>query len=198
MDDKKRIEIRNKLRNCSVGIAGLGGLGSNATISLVRAGVGRFVIIDFDVVEESNLDRQNYFLNQIGKTKVKALKENILKINPNVKIDCFNEKLTKGSMDKYFKDVDVIVEALDSAKIKADFIEEITLKLPDIPIVGASGVSGYGNSDRIKTRHMGNLHIVYDKKAKSSENDIITAPRATLIANWQANLVLEILLGAYE
>jgi len=195
MDYRKREKIRNKLKSCSVGIAGVGGLGSNAVISLARADLGRFVIVDFDVVEESNLDRQYYFKDQIGKKKVEAIKENISKINTNVNIEIFNERLIKGSMDKYFKDVDVIIEALDSAEMKTDFIEEITLKLPDTPIVAASGVAGYGHSNRINTTRMGNLYMVYDEKSDSSDKDILTAPRVALIANWQANLVLEILLG---
>jgi len=198
MDNKKRKKIRDKLKKSSVGIAGVGGLGSNAAISLARSGVGRIVIVDFDIVEESNLDRQYYFIDQIGEKKVEALRENISKINHQVKVDCFNKRLTKGFMDEYFKDVDVIIEALDSAEMKTNFIEEIMLKLPEIPLVAASGVAGYGHSDRIKTKHMGNLHLVYDEESESSEKDVLLAPRVNLIANWQANLVLEILLGVDE
>ena len=58
-------KISKKLRISSVGIAGIGGLGSNAAIALVRAGVGRLVLIDFDTVEEKNLDRQYFFLDQV-------------------------------------------------------------------------------------------------------------------------------------
>ena len=68
-------------------------------------------------------------------------------------------------------------------------------KLPDKPLVACSGVSGYGNSERITTKHLGNLHMVYDEKALSSDDDVLMAPRVTLMANWQANIVLEILLG---
>jgi len=196
MNIKKRKKIKDKLKGSSVGIAGAGGLGSNSAISLARTGIGRLVIVDFDIVEESNLDRQYYFQDQIGKVKVEALKNNISKINSDVKVEIYKKKLTKGGMDKYFKNVDVIIEALDSAEIKTQFIEEIMLKLPDIPVVAASGVAGYGHSDRIKTKYLGNLYMVYDEKAESSERDILTAPRVTLIANWQANVVLEILIGA--
>ena len=98
-------------------------------------------------------------------------------------------------MDKEFQNVDVIVEALDEAEIKTEFIEEIMQKLPKIPVVGCSGVSGYGHSDRIKTKKLGNLYIVYDETAKDSTEDVLTAPRVILMANWQANIVIEILLG---
>ncbi|HEC81006.1 MAG TPA: sulfur carrier protein ThiS adenylyltransferase ThiF, partial [Thermoplasmatales archaeon] len=106
VDLRKRDEIRRKLRRVSVGVAGLGGLGSNAAVSLARAGVGRLVLVDFDKVEESNLDRQYYFRHQIGWFKVDALTENIRNINPTVEVDEFNMKLKKGSMEKPFKDVD--------------------------------------------------------------------------------------------
>ena len=195
MDKEKHEKIKKKLRSSTVGIAGLGGLGSNAAISFVRSGIGKLVLVDFDKVEEKNLDRQYYFLDQIGKSKVEALKENIKKINPEVKLETYNLKLEKGSMEKPFLDVDVVIEALDDARTKADFIEEIMLKLPDTPVVGASGVAGYGHSDRIVTKRCGKLYMVYDERARSSEEDVLMAPRVALMANWEANLAIEILLG---
>lgn len=195
MNIEKDKKIREKLSKASVGIAGAGGLGSNAAVSLARAGVGRLVIVDFDRVEESNLNRQYYFRDQIGKLKVEALKENINRIYHSTKVDVFNEKLVKGSMDKYFHDVDVIIEALDTGKIKTVFVEEIMHKLPGKPVVAASGVAGYGHSDRITTKKLGNLYMVYDDKARSSDEDVLLAPRVCLMANWEANIVLEILLG---
>jgi sulfur carrier protein ThiS adenylyltransferase len=195
MNIKKAEKIRKKLKESCVGIAGVGGLGSNAAISLARVGIGRLILVDFDTVEENNLDRQYYFRDQIGKVKVEAVKENIKKINPSLKIDIFNQKLTKGSMDEPFHDADVIIEALDSAIAKTSFIEEIMQKLPDKPLVACSGVAGYGNSDRIETKHIGNLYICQDEQARSSEDDVLMAPRVALMANWEANIVLELLLG---
>jgi sulfur carrier protein ThiS adenylyltransferase len=195
MNIEKSEKIRKKLKGSCVGIAGVGGLGSNAAISLARAGIGRLILVDFDSVEENNLDRQYYFRDQIGKVKVEALKENIKKINPWLKIDIFNQKLTVGSMDEPFQDADVIIEALDSAVAKTSFIEEIMQKLPDKPLVACSGVAGYGNSDRIETKRIGNLYICQDEQARSSDDDVLMAPRVALMANWEANIVLELLLG---
>ena len=195
MNVEKAEKIRKKLKESSVGIAGVGGLGSNAAVSLARAGIGRLILVDFDSVEENNLTRQYYFRDQIGKVKVEALKENIKRINPWMKVDVFNQKLTKGSMDEPFHDVDVIIEALDSAIAKTSFIEEIMQKLPNTPLVACSGVAGYGNSDRIKTKHIGNLYLCQDEKARSSDDDVLMAPRVALMANWEANIVLELLLG---
>ena len=195
MNKIKLAEIKKKLKNARVGIAGIGGLGSNAAIALVRAGIGRLVLVDFDKVEESNLDRQYYFLDQIGKPKVDAIKENIRRIDPNVKVKTYDIKLERGSMAKPFKDVHVVIEALDKAVTKTEFIEEILLNLPEKPIVAASGVAGYGHSERIVTKRLGKLTICYDEQALSSENDILMAPRVCLMANWEANLALEIILG---
>lgn len=195
MNVGKSEKIRLKLKDSSVGIAGLGGLGSNVAISLSRAGIGKLVLVDFDKVEESNLNRQYYFKDQIGDKKTEAIKENIKRINPWVKLEILNHKLVKGEMDKPFHDVDVIVEALDSAEIKTSFIEEIMQNFPEKPIVACSGVAGYGNSERIKTKRIGNLYLCQDEQARSSDDDVLMAPRVCLMANWEANLVLEILLG---
>jgi len=195
MNKQKFYKIKEKLSNSSVGIAGAGGLGSNAAVALARAGIGKLILVDFDKIDESNLDRQYYFLDQVGKIKVEALKDNIKRINSAVKVESLNQKLEKGSMEKPFHDVDVIIEALDNAETKTEFIEEILLKLTDKPIVAASGVAGYGNSDRIVTKRFGSLYMCYDEQAKSSEDDILLAPRVCLMANWEADLAIEIILG---
>lgn len=195
MNTEKFEKIRMNLQKASVGIAGAGGLGSNVAVSLARAGVGKLVIVDFDKVEESNLNRQYYFLDQIGMDKVEALKKTLFSINKSLKVEVLNYRLMKNTMDIPFHNVDVVVEALDKAETKTMFIEEIMQKLPEIPIVGCSGVAGYGHSDRIITKKLGNLYLVYDEEAKNSDVDVLMAPRVILMANWQANIVLEILLG---
>jgi sulfur carrier protein ThiS adenylyltransferase len=187
--------VADKLSNSSVGIAGLGGLGSNVAMALARAGVGHLVLVDFDVVGRKNLNRQAYTVSQVGMRKTEALALNITSANPDVRIDIHDVELSKGGMEGPFTDVDVVVEALDSAETKATFIEEILLKLPDKPLVAASGVAGYGNSDRVRTLRTGNLYLVNDDEAPSSEDDVLLAPRVGLFAYWQANTVLEILLG---
>jgi len=195
MNKEKNEGIKKILSKSSVGIAGLGGLGSNATVALARAGIGRLVIVDFDKVEESNLSRQYYFIGQVGKPKTLALQENIKKINSKVIIDSYNEKLQKGTMEKRFRNVDIIIEALDSAETKVTFIEEILTKLPDKPLIAASGVAGYGHLDQIKTKKFGNLYICYDENALSCDDDVLMAPRVAVMANWEADLAIEIILG---
>ncbi len=195
MDELKLKRIQKILSRKTVGIAGAGGLGSNVAVALARSGIGCLIVVDFDKVEKSNLNRQYYFLNQIGKYKVDALQEVIHTINPAVKVEKIQLKLQKGKMHDPFKNADVIVEALDKAETKADFIEDIIEKFPHTPLVAASGVAGYGHSDRIVTRHLNELHVCYDEQAKSSEQDVLLAPKVCLMANWQANIVLDLLIG---
>jgi len=195
---KKKEKIKKILSTKKVGIAGSGGLGSNIAISLARSGILYFTLVDFDRVEKSNLNRQYFFLDQIGKEKVTALEENIHQINPDVTCTLVHHKLEKDSMWEPFKNVDVVVEALDQAETKTQFIEEIMTHLPSTPIVAASGVAGIGHSDRITTKQIGNLNLVYDEHALSSDEDVLLAPKVCLMANWQANIVLELLTGEIQ
>jgi sulfur carrier protein ThiS adenylyltransferase len=110
------------IRKARIGIAGAGGLGSNCAMNLVRSGFTQFVIVDFDVVEESNLNRQFYFYDQIGRPKVDALKENLLRINPDLSIKPWQLKLDKQNMANIFKACTVVVEAFDKPRCKAEKI----------------------------------------------------------------------------
>ena len=148
MNLEKQKRMKEKLKGSIIGIAGAGGLGSNAAVSLARTGIGKITIVDFDKIEKSNLNRQYFFSEQIGKFKVEALNENIKKINSEIIIQTYNKKLIKGKMHKYFSDCDIVIEALDSAEVKTDFVEDIMSNFPEKHIISASGVSGYGNSTR--------------------------------------------------
>ena len=187
--------IRARLRQATVGIAGCGGLGSNAAVALARAGVGKLILADDDRVEPSNLNRQYYFLDQIGQEKTAALRVNLLRITPDIELEICNRRLEPNAMERPFHHADVIIEALDQAETKAQFIEEIQTKLPHIPLIGASGVAGLGSSDPIRTIRSGNLYICHNPQAPSSDDGVLLAPRVCIMANWEANLALEILLG---
>ena len=143
--------IHQKIKKSIVGIAGLGGLGSAIAIALARIGVGRLILVDFDMVEPSNLNRQQYFVHQIGMPKVEALQKNIATINPYVKIQTYQEKLDRNNVERIFKEAEVVVEAFDRAEEKAMLINAVSEKMPDKYIVAASGVAGYGDNNEIKT-----------------------------------------------
>jgi sulfur carrier protein ThiS adenylyltransferase len=188
--------IHQKIKRSVVGIAGLGGLGSNVAIALARIGVGALILVDFDVVEPSNLNRQQYFIHQIGMPKVEALQENISKINPYVKVLPYNEKLDKKNMERIFKEAAVVVEAFDRAEEKAMLINVISEKMPEKYIVAASGVAGYGDNNEIRTiRFSSKIFIVGDQKTAAQPGIGLMAPRVGIVAHHQANTVLRILLG---
>jgi len=183
-----------RLQKYCVGIAGAGGLGSNCAVSLARIGIGKIVIVDYDIVSKSDLNRQCYFLDQIGEKKVLALKENISKINQDVEIYAYDLKLNSNKIIKIFKDCDVIVEAVDLAETKQMIIETILSQMPDKYIVSGLGIAGYGKNIEIKTRKIDKLYICGDEKTEISEINPPLAPKVGIIANMQANQVIEIVL----
>lgn len=188
-------EIKKKLKNKIVGIAGCGGLGSNCAVALARVGVGNLIIADFDVIEESNLNRQYFFVDQIGRPKVDALKENILKINSVVNVEAHLIKLEPQDMVRLFSKCDVIVEAFDKADMKEMIIETVTCETPDKPLVCGVGMAGWGGNELIKVERYENLFIVGDRESEASEDNPPIAPRVGVVSNMMANVVLEILLG---
>jgi sulfur carrier protein ThiS adenylyltransferase len=188
--------IHQKIKKSTVGIAGLGGLGSAIAIALARIGVGKLILVDFDRVEPSNLNRQQYFVHQIGMAKVEALQKNIATINPYVKVQTYQEKLDRNNVERIFKEAEVVVEAFDRAEEKAMLINTVSEKMPDKYIVAASGVAGYGENNEIKTvRFSSKIFIVGDQKTAAQPGIGLMAPRVGIAAHHQANTVLRILLG---
>jgi len=188
--------IHQKIKKSVVGIAGLGGLGSTIAVALARVGVGTLILVDFDVVEPSNLNRQQYYLHQIGMPKVEALQENISKINPYVTIHPHNERLDRNNVERIFKEADVVVEAFDRAGEKAMLINAISEKMPNKYIVAASGVAGFGDNNEVKTiRFSSKIFIVGDQKTAAQPGVGLMAPRVGIAAHHQANIVLRILIG---
>lgn len=188
-------EIRSALSSKSVGIAGCGGLGSNCAVALARVGIGKLVIADFDVIEESNLNRQYFFFDQIGKYKASTLKENLLRINPNVNISDHVVKLAPKDIVELYGECDVIVEAFDKAEMKEMIVETVLSEFPTKPIVCGVGLAGWGGNNLLKTEQFRKLFIVGDRTSETSENDPPLAPRVGAVSNMMANVVLEILLG---
>jgi sulfur carrier protein ThiS adenylyltransferase len=188
-------EIKAQLSKFRVGIAGAGGLGSNCAAALARCGVGILVIADFDIIEEGNLNRQYYFTDQIGRLKTEALKENIRRINPDVVVIDHKRNLERQNISEIFSGCDVIVEAFDKAEMKQMIIETVQLKMAGIPVVAASGLAGWGKSEMIRYRKIDDtLYICGDESSEVSEELPPLAPRVGMVANMQANVVIEILM----
>jgi sulfur carrier protein ThiS adenylyltransferase len=187
--------VAAKLKKACVGIAGCGGLGSTAALALARVGVGRLIIADHDVVEPSNLNRQQYFVYQIGLPKVEALKELIKKANPFVKVEIHHLRIVPENVMELFGRCDAIIEAFDMADQKQMLVETVLAKLPKTPIVVGSGMAGYGANNLLRTRKTGLLYLCGDERSEAGPGFGLMAPRVGLAACMQANQVLEILLG---
>ena len=185
-----------ELKNAVVGIAGLGGLGSNVAVALTRLKVGKLVLADFDVVEESNLNRQNYFADQIGRHKVDASLENLRRINPDADLDGHKVRLTPDKITEVFKDCHVVAECFDRADQKQMIVETVLTKMKNVVIVSVSGLAGYGRSNEIVTRRISpRLTLVGDTVSGIGPGVPLTAPRVGIAAYHQANAVTEILLN---
>ena len=186
--------IRSALKNKTIGIAGCGGLGSNCAVSLARSGIGKLILVDFDIVNESNLNRQYFFHEQIGANKVTALKANIYKIDRGVEIEAHILKLDPSSVAELFRACDVIIEAFDVDVEKQMIIETVLSVMPEKYIISGQGLAGYGNNDAIQTQSIGNLFIIGDGEREVSYEEPPLGPRVGVVANMQANLALELLL----
>ena len=136
-----------KVSSVKIGIAGAGGLGSNCAYNLVRAGFRNLRIVDFDRVDHTNLNRQFYFLDQVGMDKVKALEVNLRRINPDVNLESRVRKIERSNAGELFSDCDIVVEAFDRAEYESMIVDGL-LPLGNF-VVSASGLTGYGSSHQI-------------------------------------------------
>ncbi|PKN06297.1 MAG: thiamine biosynthesis protein ThiF [Deltaproteobacteria bacterium HGW-Deltaproteobacteria-7] len=181
-----------RLRAVKVGIAGAGGLGSNCAQNLVRCGFLRLKLVDFDIVEASNLDRQFYFTDQTGMAKVDALKINLLRINSGLDVEALTVKIGEGDGTNIFGDCDIVAECLDRAEAKSRLVSEL-LPMGKL-IVAASGLGGYGETDRIRVRRIrNNLVIVGDLTSDITDHPALS-PRVSITAAKQVDVILEYVL----
>ncbi len=188
-------KISDHLRNFTVGIAGAGGLGSNCAVALARSGVGHLIIADFDRVSIGNLNRQYYFYDQVGMTKVNALKININRIDPLIKVTLIDKKLTPFLIKKTYDNCHILVEAFDEASEKQMLIETAIEAWPSRPLIVGSGIAGFGGNSDLKERELGeNLYVCGDETREVSEENPPMASRVGIVANMQANLVVDLLM----
>ena len=132
-------KVHETVRRARVGIAGLGGLGSNIAAMLARTGVGQLVLADFDIVEPSNLNRQNYFVSHLGQYKTEATASLIHQINPFISVETHNVRITAENAMDLFADCDVVCEAFDNPVCKAELVSTLLSESETIRIVSGSG-----------------------------------------------------------
>lgn len=178
-----------RIRATRVGIAGVGGLGSNCAQHLVRSGFRNFRLVDFDVVEPANLNRQFYFAIQTGLKKVTALRENLLAIERDLEIQALDERIGPNNVGVLFRDLDVVVEALDEAPTKAVLVEALLGHVGCL--VAASGLAGWGDPDAITVRKIRkDFYLVGDLVSAVEPTRPPLAPRVSIAAAKQADVVL--------
>jgi sulfur carrier protein ThiS adenylyltransferase len=182
------------LKKATVGIAGAGGLGSTVALMLTRAGVGNLIIADFDVIELSNLNRQQYFPDQLGRAKVAALKENLERINPSVHILAHQVRVNEANTAEIYGNVQVLIEAFDKSKEKVKLLNNFAAVRPKTPLIMASGLGGYGANNKIRQKKLGRYLYMIGDFQTTPEHGLV-APRVGIVACCQANLAVEILLG---
>lgn len=195
MSSRHTPKVHSRLKKSCVAVCGLGGLGSNIAIMLARIGVGKLVLIDFDVVEPSNLNRQSYFISDLGKFKTDALKEQITHINPFISTEIHTTKIVPENIPSLFKGCDIVCEAFDSAAAKAMLAQNFHQHFPNTTLICASGLAGYGNSNAISTRKVADyFYMCGDLISGAKPGNGLMSPRVNICAAHQANLVLELLV----
>lgn len=187
------VQLRKATKKATVGIAGCGGLGSNIAVMLARTGVGRLVIADFDKVEFSNLNRQQYNMGHIGMLKTDALETVIRDINPDVSVTKHPVRITSGNIRDMFVDCDVVCEAMDDPEEKAKFFNGFTEAFPEKDIVCGIGMGGIGEMAAMIQRWISE-HIVICGDGRTGLENGLTAPRVTVCASLMADAVLQQIL----
>ncbi len=192
-------DLQSQFSDATVAVCGLGGLGSNIAVALARAGVGRLILIDYDRVDLTNLHRQQYKANQIGRFKTEALAENLFEIAPYIKLETATQKIAEDNCAELLKGVDVICEAFDDAEAKAMLVNKVLEIMPDKYLVAASGMAGMGTANTIRTRKITKrFYLCGDERSDVADSIGLVAPRVMLCAAHQAHTVLRILAGEFE
>ena len=199
MTERYGTKLQKQCSSASVAICGLGGLGSNIAFALARAGIGKLILVDFDRVDVTNLHRQQYKADQIGKCKTQALTENLLEIAPYLEVQAITAHITEKNYTELLQDADVICEAFDNAEAKAMLVNAVLETMPHKYLVAASGMAGMGTPNTIRTRRITKrFYLCGDETSDVADNAGLVAPRVMLCAAHQAQTVLRILAGEYE
>ena len=199
LNDRHGAKLQNKISTATVGICGLGGLGSNIAIALARLGIGKLVLIDFDKVDLTNLHRQQYKISQMGMHKTEALKCNLKEINPYLETEIHTICVNEHNAKELLKGCDIICEAFDNAECKAMLVNLVSEEMPDKYIVASSGMAGIGNANSIHTRRISrNFYLCGDEISDVSDGMGLVSTRVMLCAAHQAHAVLRIIAEEYN
>ena len=192
-------ELQDKISAARVAVCGLGGLGSNIAIALARAGVGHLHLIDFDRVDLTNLNRQQYAVGQLGQYKTDALRETLALISPYCDVTCDTIQVTEETLPDLLKTEDYICEAFDRAEAKAMLVSGVLEHFPEKYLVAASGLAGLGSANTIQTRRVSRrFYLCGDGTSDSSVGLGLVASRVLVCAAHEANMILRLIAGERE
>ena len=192
-------ELQNKISAARVAVCGLGGLGSNIAIALARAGVGHLHLIDFDRVDLTNLNRQQYAVGQLGQYKTDALRETLSLVSPYCDVTCDTIQVTEENLPDLLKAEDYICEAFDRAEAKAMLVSGVLEHFPEKYLVAASGLAGLGSANTIQTRRVSQrFYLCGDCTSDSSVGLGLVASRVLVCAAHEANMILRLIAGETE
>ena len=187
-------EQSSLLQAAQVAIFGLGGLGSNVAMWLARLGVGQLLLYDFDRVELSNLNRQYYFLEDVGEYKAVALLKHLRAVNPYGDYQSRVVRLTQDNLAELVGTAPIICEALDKPEAKALLVNGVLESFPDKFLVAASGLAGFGTSDSMQVRQI-TPHFYLCGDGSSSFLDLpLCGARVGLCAAQEALTIARIIL----
>lgn len=188
-------EMRTKLRNARVAVAGLGGLGSNIAVMLARSGVGELLLVDFDTVDVTNLNRQMYLIPQLGKPKAEALPEILYQVNPYLTYRSVCIKVTPDNVKELFSEYPIVCEAFDKPDQKAMLVRELLMQCPKTTVVSGNGMAGYADANEIRTcQVMKRLYVCGDQSTDVGNGIGLIAPRVAVCAAHEANKVLQLIM----
>lgn len=192
-------DLQNKISAARVAVCGLGGLGSNIAIALARAGVGHLHLIDFDRVDLTNLNRQQYAVGQLGQYKTDALRETLSLVSPYCDVTCDTIKVTEENLPDLLKTEDYICEAFDRAEAKAMLVSGVLEHFPEKYLVAGSGLAGLGSANTIQTRRVSQrFYLCGDGTSDSSVGLGLVASRVLVCAAHEANMILRLIAGERE
>ena len=192
-------DLQNKISAARVAVCGLGGLGSNIAIALARAGVGHLHLIDFDRVDLTNLNRQQYAVGQLGQYKTDALRETLSLVSPYCNVTCDTIKVTEENLPDLLRNEDYICEAFDRAEAKAMLVSGVLEHFPEKYLVAASGLAGLGSANTIQTRRVSTrFYLCGDGTSDSSVGLGLVASRVLVCAAHEANMILRLIAGETE
>lgn len=188
-------EMWTKLCNARVAVAGLGGLGSNIAVMLARSGVGELLLVDFDTVDVTNLNRQMYLIPQLGKPKAEALPEILYQINPYLTYRSVCIKVTPDNVKELFSEYPIVCEAFDKPDQKAMLVRELLMQCPKTTVVSGNGMAGYADANEIRTcQVMKRLYVCGDQSTDVGNGIGLIAPRVAVCAAHEANKVLQLIM----